>query len=444
MLNSLKRLLLIFIAINSLSISAEVWTATNEWNEAYEEAYSTWVKDYFDLDIFIRPNIVEGFANPLIGLNPDCADTVYSARIIFAAINKLPIAFNDPTGGDLLITNKMSRWDKITDETKRLNRFLFYVFDNMGTNNLRKDTYPVSISKKTIRPGAILMTVKKNHHSWTLKKMSDEGVPYFVYSTVGQTASGPARLLLPRDTWPTASWIFEGNHTVKGGAGFRFWRNEVDITKTVEEVPGFSEEQFLIPIRSWIKSVQNTVAIRQETLHERLTRLVTVSCNALKLRAASVKEAIAFMEKNEFKCLEYRPYDDLSTPGRDRQWFIDLLKLRDAYFEWRVSAEYDVNDPLLMQLAKMFPRFDLTAQQENVELPAAVVDELSLCPVDYADETQIDLAEAKRRLFLGLLSPVPYDQVDVRWGVRARVPEDKGSTCENWDPWKPNFNESIY
>ena len=436
--------LLALLSVGLNPAQAEVWTAENVWSAEFEDAYRDWVRDHFNKDIYMNDVDADGSPNPLFGLRPDCADTVYSARILFAFKNKLPVAFNDPTGGSIYVSNKMSRWDKTLDQTDRLRKFLNYVYDNMGTHNLRLDTFPLPISAKFIRPGAVLVTVKKNHHSWTLKNVNEAGIPYFVYSTVGRSAKGDPQLLLDRETWPMASWVFEGNHTVTSGAGFRFWRNEEDLTKSVLEVPNSSDEQFRVPLRSWITSIQKIIAVRDETKRAKLDRLTSAACKYLEFRAKAVKESDKFMTNNIFACIDEKTYDDFSTPGRDRQWFIDILNLRIGYQDWKLSTEYDPNDAINSKLAKVFPFTELTAEEENTLMQEQVVDDDSICSIEYDTDQTLDLAEAKRRLLNNQLSNNPLDKLAVRWGSEARLETDAAATCPSWQPWAPNYNESLY
>lgn len=422
---------------------AEVWTATNVWSAEQELNYQTWVKEHFDRDIFLRATEADGTPNPLAGLNPDCADTVYSARIVYAWRHSLPVAFNDPTGGSIKLTNRMSRWDRVTDPAQRIRRFLAYIFDMMGTPNLAQDTYPIAVNAQTIRPGTILLTTRQNHHSLTVKDISEQGVPHFIYSTVGQATDGRARPLLQRHSWPQASWVFEGNFTVRGNAGFRFWRSEEDLGKPVAEVVGFSDEQYTIPLNQWVRTIQSRLAISQETAAQRVERFLTSSCQFLQERVPIVQTAAELMAARNNACLEYREYDDQSTPARDRRWFLELRSLRAAYIAWKASPEYNEADPMVAKLAKVFPNLSLSAQQENQQMAAVAVDDNSQCSVEYAPGKTIDLAEAKRRLFLGLMSSNPLDTPSVRWGDAARQPNEVAATCPSWDPWVPNFNDSL-
>ncbi|WP_374030797.1 hypothetical protein [Bdellovibrio bacteriovorus] len=156
----LRSLLILVMLLMGTAANAAVWTEVNEWSQAYEDRYAEWVRAEWRTDFFSRKSLRNGQSNPYYGLRVDCADTVYSMRIIFAYENRLPFVAQDPTAAGKTISNKMSRWDG-QSENQRVRNFLWYIYGVMSTRSLPNDTYPVAINRNTIRSGGLMATSKK-------------------------------------------------------------------------------------------------------------------------------------------------------------------------------------------------------------------------------------------------------------------------------------------
>lgn len=426
------RILTVFlILVLSWSAQAQVWTTRQNWSSGWEQRYSSWVRAHWQADFFARRRLPDGRPNPYHGLRADCADTVYSMRVVFAYENGLPFAINDPTGSGRLITNEMTRFDNL-GQPARIRAFLEYVYKVVSTRTMQNDTYPVAIRKDTIRPGIMLKTVEKHHHSWTLKEMLPIGVPYLVFNSVIGANSGS--MLQERKSWPNPKWFFEGNQTPQGHAGFRDWRPAAYLKRPVWEVPGYSEEQYRIPLSRWTSVVTSKLATRSESAEARLKRLSDAACADLKGRVTAVKEGVDYLNRSGGRCMNYETYDTYSTPSRDRRFFDALVELRAAYKESRGSISRETRD----RMDKIFPFIDRSAREETSRMGATSVDSDSLCTVTYASGRKIDLAEAKRRMFAGLMSHNPLDDLEYRWGER-RGPSSRARSCPSWDPWTPDL-----
>ena len=182
----------------STPAQAAVWKTQNQWSPEWERKYREWVKQEWDEKYFTRKD------TPFEGLKLDCADTVYSMRIIYSYWNKLPFAMVDPTGGKKLITNEMSRFDTIEDEGRRARAFLSYIYGVASTQSLPADTYPAAINLDSVNSGSLLLTDHASHHSWTIKQLLPTGVPHLIYS------SRPAKnVLLVRIDQPSMEFTFK-------------------------------------------------------------------------------------------------------------------------------------------------------------------------------------------------------------------------------------------
>lgn len=429
-----------FFAISLLigfSANAAVWNDVNEWSPAFETRYTEWVRTQWNTDFFARKTLPNGQSNPYYGLRVDCADTVYSMRIIFSYENRLPFVAQDPTASGKTISNKMSRWDG-QSEINRLRNFLWFIYETMSTRSLPNDTYPIAINRTAVRSGALMMTTKKNHHSWTIKEILPIGVPYLVYNSVVGANSGLG--LNERQSWPNPDWVFETDATPAGNAGFRDWRPPAFINRPAWEVPGYSEEQYRVPLSKWVRYAQNRLALSQETDAQLVTRLLKTTCEGLQGRVPTIQEGMQYLQSNG-RCMDYANYDTYSTPNRDRRIFDDFMSLRRAYREiLNINGGNQLSPDLVNQLNKIFPAITQSVAVEAGKMGVQTSTPASLCVTQYLPGKTMDLAEFKRRLFSGLISNNPHDDGDYRWGD-LRGPSARAKSCQSWDPWSPDLNQ---
>ncbi|KHD88313.1 MAG: hypothetical protein OM95_09190 [Bdellovibrio sp. ArHS] len=433
------RLLILTVSfLSSLSASAAVWPTMNEWSPAYEDRYAEWVRTEWRTDFFARRTLPNGQSNPYYGLKVDCADTVYSMRIIFAYENRLPFVAQDPTAAGKTISNKMSRWDS-QSEINRVRNFLWYIYETMSTRSLPNDTYPVAINRNVIRSGALILTTKKNHHSWTVKEILPIGVPHLVYNSVVGATTGLT--LQERQSWPNPEWVFEGEYAASGHAGFRAWRPASALNIPVWQVPGYSEEQYRLPLNKWVRYVQNRLALRQETDDQMVARMLKTICVGFADRVNYAREGIDYINKNP-RCMNYATYDNYSTPNRDQRIFDDMMSLRRAYREiLQINGGNQLSASSTQQLNKIFPYIQQSAAYEASYMPAQGITGSSVCVTEYYPGRKMDVAEFKRRMFAGLISNNPHDDMEYRWG-EARGPSQRARSCQSWDSWSPDLSNN--
>lgn len=427
----------LFIAIFFVGVSANaaVWTETNSWGPNSEARFSQWVRQEWSVDFFARSSR-NGRPNPYQGLRLDCADTVYAMRIIFAFENRLPFVIQDPTAAGRTISNRMSRWDG-QSETARIRGFLLYMFDMVSTKSLPNDTYPVAVNNRAIRAGSLILTTATNHHSWTVKEMLSIGVPHLIFnSTIG---AGSGSMLQERRSWPNPEWVFEGNYTPSGNAGFRYWRPTAYLNRPVWEVPGYSEEQYNIGLRGWVNYVQGRLATRTEGDDQLVGRMLHTICQGFSSRVPSVNDGLRALSRID-GCMSSENYDTYSTPSRDQRVFDDMMSLRRAYRQIidrnggsRLSTEN------ARRLQKIFPYIKYSAAQETANMGRSHIDRNSVCSIEYLPGRSMDIAEFKRRMFAGLISNNPNDSGAYRWG-ESRGPSERARSCPSWDNWKPRLN----
>lgn len=424
--------------ILSNSALAAVWDDQNTWNPQWESRYQAWVQSpEWNTQKFANRTLANGQSNPYFGLKMDCADTVYTMRAIFAYENRLPFVIQDPTTVGRTISNKMSRWDQQRPD-ERFRSFMWYIYGLVSTRSLPGDTYPVALNRETIRPGILMLTTQKNHHSWTVKDILPIGVPYLVYNSVVGKYSGLT--LKERQSWPNPGWVFEGNYSPSGHGGFRAWREAKDLGKPAWQVSGYSEEQYQIGLKNWVKIATRRLATRNEGDNQMLRRLFSTACEGLTGRVAVVNEAIQYLQSSGGKCMNYPTYDTYSSPNRDRRVFDDLMALRNAFKDIAATDGGRGLDPQLReQISKIFPLLNQSAQSESRSMDVQTITESSSCVVEYAPGRKIDMAEFRRRLFLGFVSNNPHDDLPQRWG-ETKTSSARALRCQSWDRWTPEFS----
>jgi hypothetical protein len=188
-----------------------------------------------------------------------------------------------------------------------------------------------------------------------------------------------------------------------------------------------------------MKTAQTRLATTRESDAQLLTRLAANACEELTGRIQSVREGVAYLASNPGRCMSYATYDTYSTPSRDQRTFDALATLRGAYREVLArNGGSELSGAQQRQLRKLFPMATATAQAETQAMRAQAVTADSLCVITYASGKTIDLAEAKRRFFAGLMSNNPHDGLAYRWG-EARGPSPLARQCQAWDVWSPDL-----
>lgn len=357
-----------FTAVASDTADASVWTATHAWSPQREAQYSEWVEKTLREDIFTNPK------SEYYGISTDCADAVYTFRILYSFENGLPFAIMDPTGGRKLITNEMSRWDRIRIEKKRLFHFINYISDLVGTATLPDDTYPVSIDRNGVRPGTLFSIYRT--HVFTIQRFAPNGIPILMSSSL-------PRLIRDLTTYqgfprrPLAEQPYRD--------GLLYFRQPNDLRKPVWKVPGFSDEQYKIPRAYWLKYVEEKLGFSQESVEEAIQRRIDNLCSMMKARVQVVDQAIIFQSMIGGRCMTRVEYGAYSTPGRDLN-ILNEIGLLEETLEAGAAGE----------------------------LPPYL--ERSDCVAEITPEWELRLPEFVHRSKTGKFSSDPNDSREARWG----------------------------
>lgn len=385
------------------STTAAVWAVRNQWDDSWEEKYKKWVATSWKVDIFTNPD------SPYHGLLPDCADAVYSMRAIFASQNGLPFAVVDPSTMRTTISNATTKFKSYREGADRVTAFLFYLYDVMGTTTLPNDSIPIAINRDTIHPGGFLLA-KESKHSYTIKSLRDTGVPTLYYSTQANDGT-----LLVR-SWPSVGFLF--SEGIKGPSGFRYYRLPEDLFKPEWQVAGYSDDQYKVEARTWIRDAQAALSLRGEQADEELKRHMEDVCSLVKTRVLMVSKAYDWQQANNDACMDAQSYDDLSTPSRDKQ-------LKDAYNELATSFTRIVNEGTKLPTKLNQQMVNIFAKERKKEKGS------TFCDFEYMQGSSMSLGEFRRRLFGGRISSNPNEPYTVRWGA-ARGPTEKATGCPEY------------
>lgn len=396
---------LLFCTLFPLYSLGAVWKVTASWSPAQEEAFSQYVEHHFHFDIFSNTE------SPFYGIETDCADSVYAARIIFAARVGLPVLFSDPTSRRHNISQNMSRWDHLPEED-RLRKFIDYVGDLTSTQTLEWDTYHVEISKAWFRPGIIFLsphlslqeqqqTGFRGGHAEYVKSLSENGFIEVISST-------SPRLVRPLSLGKNpymAPLVHRG--------GYRKWRQPEDINKSFSQLPGFGLSQFSLadwaPLRltsrkqifQWHEAIRLKLRERPPTFEERVKVVTDNICDLLKVRARLIYQGWSLVSGKGHQCLQGDLQDEYSTNSRDR-------RIRDAYMQ--VWDLYDWKK----RSGDLTIRGDLSDAQEV----------LSECRFEHWPGRSISAWELKDRVLQNRLESSANYAPAVRWGERPSTSKD--------------------
>lgn len=418
-----KALFSAFVLSLSLSAKAAVWKEVNQWDDSWEQKYSSWIQSEFNEDIFM--------VGKYKGLSTDCADAVYFSRIIFSYENKLPFVITDPTGGKNKISNQMSRWDE-KSELDRVRSFMSFVAWNVSTKSFANDSYPIKINRTYVRAGAIWVRPSRETNIWNgimatltgkskiidpghaeiVKRINESGSVMLIGSTTPQAVR---RLTL------TSSFLIMPE-SVNAGLRNWIWPQQYGLAKS--SLPGFNVEQFSMghsetsnstaPMgmgsapsatdrkdgarnyQSWRAEVTQALAQRPETQQEAIDRYAGDLCSLVHSRAETVRQALAVKNKKGQLCMNAEEYDAYSTPTRDKRiaaTLKDLSKMTSGFSGFSVSGK--INNP---EISKALAKCDI---------------------IEIADGQTLSLQEYMLHVAANKYSSDPNDSLKARWGFES-------------------------
>lgn len=399
---------------------AAVWEAHNQWNDDWERRYEQWTRDAFHKDYF--HNSAERLT---FGLELDCADAIYTMRILFAQANGLPFIINNPHGRGT-IANTLTRWDNyqptlreeqddgtwttykgpVYDDQQKLRAFIEYVNDATVTWSLVNDTYPVPLSE--VRPGDIYLI--PGTHAYIIKDVAPTG------AMTTLSASSPKAW---RPMAEVANFPSEVPKDASNRDGYRRFKPEAFLTTAPARVPGASLEQWRVAKAvggdwsAFTMATQEALAKVQETFPQKAERLAQTLCSYAVQRVEVVNIALdALRRKNENHggtCFGAGEYGEFSTPTRDAKLAGHFRVLQTLTQDPQWGAQ---DFPAKRFIASIFSRGP--GVMSDPELLAA-------CPVpfDIMGGRQMDLRTLRDALEAKKVASDPHAPLENRWGVAS-------------------------
>lgn len=318
-----------------------LWKATNIWNWQWEIEFAKWT----------RSNLHPAFFQDL-GIENDCADAYYQARMIFAYENALPVSFR-LAGGGAYFTQKTVRpeWKKLkTDKDWRKNKqflkALDYIANTTYTHTLGRDTYPVEISKEGLIEGTAYLSLGEvSGHTLIVNEINvnDSATTRLPMYTLNSTVPKTVRPLYESMFYTS----FQPQKSAYGTVGFvRFrWPKSSGASALVDmkDMPYYSEEQFdpdfMEPVNEDnpdYKDFSITVFKRLNPNFDptlRITEGLTEVRQMVDARKDVILEGYAVCQKG---CPEgSADYENWSTPSRDKrikELITDLERYQNALY----------------------------------------------------------------------------------------------------------------
>lgn len=397
---------LTFVLMIAVSAKASVWQTTRHWDLGAEQEFGEWIR-LLPLDVFSNPQ------SRYHGISTDCGDAAYVLRIIFAYEHGLPVRFqNSPD-----LSNSTTRFDSLAAGSPlrgklsaRIRSFIDLVRNRTSTEALANDTYPIEISRQSLRSGAMLLHAASNHDA-SVPATYRSGHVYYIQSVnyqngmiryMGSTVPEAVRSLSVRyGTWYVPQ---------ETDSGYRAWKWPDSYDQ-----PFASNEQFRIGDwrprsfgeghleESWQEAVQARIRSRKITPSENYAAVESNLRSALQERSTAVLEGWDYYAKNYSagQCMEEPDYEDYSTPSRDTKLQKELNYYRTAsigYLElMRKNGQVRSDVSFKDQVRGMFERFVFEP------IPGTKMNYLQLWKA-FMTDTVYDISE-------------PEHSPKVRWGL---------------------------
>ncbi len=394
------------------------------WNSEWQKKYSAWVQHEVGGDFFQK---LGGMYKevPL-----DCADAAYALHIYFSYKHRLPWRSRAGPQKDLTepLDNTMKVFDHIADEHERVAHLIDYTRKRVYTRTLAYlDTYPVAI--QDISPGDIFMfrygrAKNAAKHVYIVKQVNIDGTLDVLYSTQNR-----ARKLKPLVRIP--SKMFQ--HKPRRPWGFKRFKPYQQIKISQSKIPGASLGQYYLASiyneRQFFNTIEEALRLQPLKPQKQLERLYKGLCTELLSRHVVVQDAIKVVKAKPAgeKCLNYREFDALSTPSRDRGirkqftfLFEEMLRYQKQWRQQtanRGPGQYTADEKALKKKLDFIESIFLHSRSW------AQSDYLSRrCAINFRDDFKkryhVHVGHFYDHLFLGKVSWHPNDNIARRWGFR--------------------------
>ena len=401
------KIFIVTILLLSIQTKGAVWTATRDWTDADESAYSEFITTQ------VGPDFFKVLGSPFSELKLDCADAAYALRIYFSKVNGLPFKIVDRK-----ITNDDRRFDYIADENKKLAAFIFDVVDNNGTENLSgNDTYPIAV--QSIRGGDVFMYKIESapgtfsRHTYLIKNVNSNGTFDVLYSTQARRDAGMPMNRIKQYSFANPRWV--PNHTAIGDKntwGFKRMRLPQQRGISFDKIANANFEQYDLAIQlgdQFFEYVKNQRTTIKETATEAMTRMFEFLCHELNDRVEIVSMAQTVRANTNNVCMDPVTFDTYSTPSRDGGILGTYNKIFSQVEKYKQTGEWlavDINTRTVAEGIFNPQR----SQSVNVIIKNS-------CNFQNHQGLNTDLALFYEALSQGRVSSHPNDSLFNRWGI---------------------------
>jgi hypothetical protein len=311
--------------------------------------------------------------------------------------------------GDNINTVLMEVADSISTATFRTDS------SNNTTSELFRDTYPVAISKASIRPGTVLYD--PNGHIAVVFEVTSNGKVHLIDAH-------------PDNSLTSITYGEKFTQTnVEVGGGFSNWRpfNVENGVKAAanEELNDYSLEQFervkpfefnnvSMDFHEYVRNALSDGSLEYKPIVE-LTELIEELCRDVKERVVAVNTSIASGIQNQ-NHPEKLPsnifgtdgdWEDFSTPSRDARLKASVKEGRALII--KMLEGHKTNDPTIK-----YEGFDLVSDLKNV-----YVQEVNKCLIEVKKTNGAVVTLTLNTVLSNIykLSFDPYHCIELRWGM---------------------------
>lgn len=398
----MKRLLLVSGLLLSQASMAGVWQTTSEWTDTHKEAYKEWMKTEVSTDMFTKKS------SPYYGVKVDCADVTYALRAIFSYENGLPYQVKNPVykkGHKYKYwTNEIPKFDRHAEGLPRIIAFANFLGNSLGTETLvAYDSYPIEIS------------AVDSNDIYGYKKRTSSGFLRHAYNIVDVTETGNFQLIWSNQQrkkegspMKYAEWSKLAKRPYKYKWGFRRMNFPKDYKLDVSERENASFEQFelakSLDEKSFFKKVKRVLQTSAEDPNLSLKRQLQNLCDLAVERVGVISSGDNYRRSISNRCMNYKEFDDYSTPGRDNSFVEQFVALKEAAESFEEEGLMNLVD------AKLVSDIESLFDSNKIDT--------NLCPVTYKKAGKsLSLKTIYEGLITKRISSHPNDNLDRRWGV---------------------------
>lgn len=377
-------------------MNAQVWQVQEGWSEDHERAYSEWIQESLNADIFSNTE------SPYYGIKTDCADAALVVRAIYSYEHKLPFSFVNVDGE--ILNQSTSLFDHYP-----LNKRFFYfansLSDQISVNSLARFN-SFSIHPKSIRPGDFYFVRWQNsqgqfnHHAYIIKSILPSGDFEFYSSTTPKMK----RTLGIRRGMPLQFFT-------EAPFGFRRFK------ESTSDAPRFSDNTQYdwqkLGEFEFFKKVKNELKTEEDTIVKNFERRFFNLCNSLNLRYELVLEAQNILRQNGDKCFGKKEFDEYSTPSRDNNIAKEFERIIQG---WKTillkNMEHDLSSEEVLGLNYLIGKDHSEIAKNALDLRCKV-----FVPLSNNQKKSMGLRDFYLFQKQGRVSSNPNDSVLTRYGI---------------------------